>query len=307
MAIKRAKRETNFTIMSNVGLRDERLSWKARGLLAYMLSLPDDWVFYETELVKRAPDGLSGVRSGLKELEEHGFLVRVRERDENGRLKGSDWIIHDEPICDYPTLDKPILEKPTLDKPILENRTLLSTNCTKDLKELSTNSTNNNNNKAVLKENESENVPGEKQKEKTNGDVHLFYQQNFGVETPFIGEDLEYWINDLSAETVILALQKAIEMDAPYAYSKKIMNDWANLEIKTVEEAKSQILSHSKKNQQRKNYNQSYKQAQKKEVLPDWADQEQPKEETLLDEEAQRKFDERLKKFRKGSAAGETR
>jgi len=45
MAIVRAKRKTNFTIIGNTGLKDKRLSLKAKGLLAYMLSLPDDWKF----------------------------------------------------------------------------------------------------------------------------------------------------------------------------------------------------------------------------------------------------------------------
>lgn len=44
---------------------------------------------------------------------------------------------------------------------------------------------------------------------------------------------------------------------------------------------------------------------QKKEALPDWIDQEQPKEETYLDEEAQKKFNERLERFRKGSEIAE--
>ena len=68
MAIKRAKRDTNFTMMSNVGLRDKRLSFKAKGLLAYMLSLPDDWVFYEEEITKHSTDGKQSVRTGLVAL-----------------------------------------------------------------------------------------------------------------------------------------------------------------------------------------------------------------------------------------------
>ena len=137
MAIKRAKRKSNFTMISNVGLKDEKLSFKAKGLLAYMLSLPDDWVFYETELVNHSTDGLASVKSGLKELQERGYLDRNRERNAKGQLKETNWTIHDEPTCDFPTLEKPTLEKPTL-----ENHTLLNTNPTKDLSKLNTNNTN---------------------------------------------------------------------------------------------------------------------------------------------------------------------
>lgn len=133
MAIRRAKRRTNFTMISNVGLRDKNLSFKAKGLLAYMLSLPDDWVFYETELVKHSTDGLASIKTGLKELQDNGYLIRKRERNEKGQLKSTDWVVNDEPIFENQTLDKPTLEKPTLEKPTLENQPLLNTNLTKDL------------------------------------------------------------------------------------------------------------------------------------------------------------------------------
>lgn len=136
MAIKRAKRRTNFTMISNVGLRDERLSYKSKGLLAYMLSLPDDWVFYESELVNHSIDGKASVKSGLKELQEAGYLTRQRKRNDKGHLKETLWEISDEPMSDYPTLEKPMLEKPTLD-----NQPLLNTNITKDLSKQNTNET----------------------------------------------------------------------------------------------------------------------------------------------------------------------
>lgn len=137
MAIRRAKRQSNFTMISNVGLRDVNLSFKAKGLLAYMLSLPDDWVFYETELVNHSTDGLASVKTGLKELQEQGYLHRTRERNEKGQLKETIWTVHDEPTFDFPMLDNP-----TLEKPMLENHTLLNTNHTKDLSKLNTNNTN---------------------------------------------------------------------------------------------------------------------------------------------------------------------
>lgn len=137
MAIRRAKRKSNFTMISNVGLRDINLSFKAKGLLAYMLSLPDDWVFYETELVNHSTDGLASVKTGLKELQEQGYLHRTRERNEKGQLKETIWTVHDEPTFDFPMLDNP-----TLEKPMLENHTLLNTNPTKDLSKLNTNNTN---------------------------------------------------------------------------------------------------------------------------------------------------------------------
>jgi Transcriptional regulators len=98
MAIVRAKRKTNFTIIGNTGLKDERLSLKSKGLLAYMLSLPDDWVFYETELIAHSKDGRDAVRSALKELEKAGYLERNQIREDSGKFGQKEWKVWDEPI-----------------------------------------------------------------------------------------------------------------------------------------------------------------------------------------------------------------
>ena len=61
---------------------------------------------------------------------ETGYIVRSRERDEKGRLRGADYVIyeqpHTEPTPDLPTLENPTQEKPILEKPTLENPTQLN-------------------------------------------------------------------------------------------------------------------------------------------------------------------------------------
>jgi hypothetical protein len=66
-----------FTRINNEALNDTRLSFKARGILAYLLTKPEDWTF-DISRVSRAsnPDGVKSVTSGLKELEDLGYLIR---------------------------------------------------------------------------------------------------------------------------------------------------------------------------------------------------------------------------------------
>lgn len=91
------KKYTNkFTVINNNVIQDERLSWKARGIFAYLWSKPDDWDFYETEVTKHAPDGRNSLRTGLKELEKLGYLKRTRLRVD-GHLSGSAWLLTDNP------------------------------------------------------------------------------------------------------------------------------------------------------------------------------------------------------------------
>lgn len=126
--------------MDKTSLQDKTLSWKAKGILSYMLSMPDDWTFYIDELIKHSTDGKASFRSGFKELQDKGYVTRIRKRNEKGTF---DWetIVHERPCTDFPQVDKPQVDKPQVD-----NRTLLSND------ELITNSTKNDKDKPSFSE-----------------------------------------------------------------------------------------------------------------------------------------------------------
>ena len=130
MAVFRVERNKGYTVMSNHHLRNKELSLKAKGLLSQMLSLPEDWDYTLAGLSHINREKIDAIREAIKELERAGYIVRSRERDEKGRLRGADYVIFEqpqtEPILDLPTLENPTLEKPTLEKPTLENPTQLN-------------------------------------------------------------------------------------------------------------------------------------------------------------------------------------
>jgi len=89
-------------------VEDAALSWKARGLLAYILSKPDDWQVRVTDLVRRGIEGESSVRSGLRELETCGYLCRRRMRDPTtGRFAGFVYTVSERPT----TADTPVAKQ----------------------------------------------------------------------------------------------------------------------------------------------------------------------------------------------------
>jgi hypothetical protein len=91
MSIKRGSIPADrFTIISNDWLRDPRLSWKAKGLLAYIASHAKDYRLTTEQIMSEGKEARDAVRSGLRELEEAGYLRRVDVRDERGRLVGTD-------------------------------------------------------------------------------------------------------------------------------------------------------------------------------------------------------------------------
>ncbi|NCA39072.1 DnaD domain protein [Streptococcus equi] len=98
MAVFRVYKESgNFVTVHKSFIHDENLSWKAKGILLYLLSRPDDWQIYETELVRHSTDGLSGLKTGIKELEKVGYIQRTRKRDDKGRLKEYEYVVYEKP------------------------------------------------------------------------------------------------------------------------------------------------------------------------------------------------------------------
>ena len=133
MAVFRVEKNRGYTVMSNHHLRNKDLSLKAKGLLSQMLSLPEDWDFTLKGLSLINREQIDAIRAAVRELEQAGYIVRSRERDSQGRLRGADYIIYeqpqpvpDSPTLENPTLDNPTLEKPTQEKPTLENPTQLN-------------------------------------------------------------------------------------------------------------------------------------------------------------------------------------
>lgn len=92
------KRERgNYTNVSNVLVRDTRLSWKARGIFIYLWSQSNEWQFYVNEVAKHATDGRDALRSGLKELEQYGYLERRPLHEGEGKFDGMGWVLSDIP------------------------------------------------------------------------------------------------------------------------------------------------------------------------------------------------------------------
>lgn len=93
----RVEKNANFTVMANYHLKDRRLSYKAKGLLSEMLSLPPDWDYTLTGLAYIAADGVDSVRSAVKELESCGYLVRHQLRDDRGRMSENEYVVYENP------------------------------------------------------------------------------------------------------------------------------------------------------------------------------------------------------------------
>ena len=129
--------------MINKGIfENPALSYKAKGIAGYILSRPDNWEINLRDLENRSTEGKDAVRSGVKELEAHGYMVYTKERDEKARIIKHIWLFYEtprppdmggsingkpasgEPIIGFSTSGKPTSGKPTSGKPALTNNDL---------------------------------------------------------------------------------------------------------------------------------------------------------------------------------------
>lgn len=135
MAVIRVEKNKNYTVMSNVHLRDKALSLKAKGLLSLILSLPDDWQYNVKGLAAISKEGRSGITSALQELEAAGYLERRQLRGEHGKLAQVEYVVFEAPrppLAENPATAKPATAdpatgNPATGNPVMEDRAQIST------------------------------------------------------------------------------------------------------------------------------------------------------------------------------------
>ena len=248
MKIKKVYQK-RFTTVDNAVLNDTKLSWKAKGLFVYLWSQADEWDFYETEVVKHSTDGLSSLKSGLKELEEQGYLKRERQRDDKGHFKENNWILSENPIS----------ENRMLDNPILDNSTLTNTN---------SNNTNNNNNNITTTTTGTTEI----------GSIYEFWESNVGSLSPYLYEEIqaiyEDWKEvskqpkDMILESIKMALDKGVRN---ISYIKTILKRWYDNRIYSLKDLENDQERFEKNKQRKSNKN------KKKSMFMDARDQDYSK------------------------------
>ena len=123
--IIRQKRKANYTVIPNEMLNNPELSFKAKAILCYLLSKPDKWSVYLSQLAKASTDGYESVVSGMNELIANRYVFRKPCSGANPG--GWEYFVYDEPQSDeeFPLVDSPTREitdsgKPTTNKERLD-------------------------------------------------------------------------------------------------------------------------------------------------------------------------------------------
>lgn len=120
--IFRIEKHEKYVVLDKGFLNDPRISFKAKGVLAYMLSKPDGWNFVETDIARHGKDQSLAIKTAIKELIAAGYITRGnRKRNEKGQLGAYEYIVREVPTT---------CENPTQDNPTLGNQSLISNDST---------------------------------------------------------------------------------------------------------------------------------------------------------------------------------
>jgi hypothetical protein len=146
--IVRVEKNANnpYKTLNTTFANDERLSWAARGMMAYLLSKPDNWRVVTKDLIAQTKAGRDAVHTILRELEACGYLTRNRYQSVGGKFVWESVVYEtpreteptpqvdepetDEPCTANPYTDEPPTVEPETDKPYIY---LLSRETNKDL------------------------------------------------------------------------------------------------------------------------------------------------------------------------------
>jgi hypothetical protein len=116
--ICRVARRNRYAQIPNETLRDRSLSLQARGMLAFILSYPDDWQFSKRWLMQETGSGRDRTDAILAELDAAGYCQRHQTRGADGRVGAWEYLFYDTP---QPRPEKPVMASPQRENPQPEN------------------------------------------------------------------------------------------------------------------------------------------------------------------------------------------
>ena len=252
MAIIRQKRKKRFSIIDNRVIEDKRLTWGARGLLEYMLSKPDDWKFYMSELITHSDnEGRDKTYGYLKELKKYGYVIRKQGRNSKGKFEAQDLIVTDTPALP-PHTDSPDTGKPDTGRPDTVNPTLLNTDNKPNTEEPNTNSDDDDTAASQADENPFDVA--------TQAGINV----NSGLHLPIFLD----FIKTLGNPLVCWAIRQT-DNNAQHPNWSYLLTVLKNLEansVRTIEQAEQLSAQHKQQSKQRRGYGAP----QVRETLPDW-------------------------------------
>lgn len=261
MAYFRVNKSKNYTVMSNHHLRDKNLSLRAIGLLSKMLSLPDNWDYSIKGLVAICKDKGPTVRGALSELKEQGYVVVTKlmpGTTSSGRIEYV-YDIYESPRNQ--TGEKQGLEKQGLEKQGVEFQGLEFLDLVKraqlNTKEVSTKELNTErvNTEDAVVDTSLVNIVDQPEEESIDDDgfgkIVEFYQENFGMMSSFLCDDMRQTYNEWQQQSkepdliIIKAMQIALSNNVRnWKYACAVLRTWEDKRPQSLSDVEALEAEH---------------------------------------------------------------
>lgn len=116
--IIRAPRRNRYLVLDQRIVDDTRLSWAARGMLAYLLSRPDNWEVRVKDLQRRGNLGRDGTYKLISDLRSTGYVEFQQARDARGCIRGGSYIVREIPNPPHPESPDTDVPEPAAPYPV---------------------------------------------------------------------------------------------------------------------------------------------------------------------------------------------
>lgn len=260
MAYFRVNKSKNYTVMSNHHLRDKNLSLRAIGLLSKMLSLPDNWDYSIKGLVAICKDKEPTVRGALSELKKQGYVVVTKlmpGTTSSGRIEYV-YDIYESPRNQ--TGEKQGGGKQGLEKQGVEFQGLEFLDLVKraqlNTKEVSTKELNTErvNTEDAVVDTSLVNIVDQPEEESIDdgfGKIVEFYQENFGMMSSFLCDDMRQTYNEWQQQSkepdliIIKAMQIALSNNVRnWKYACAVLRTWEDKRPQSLSDVEALEAEH---------------------------------------------------------------
>lgn len=241
----------------------------------------------------------------------NSVLVPQVPQDEVLPTRQNEGTVKQSPTRQNPCMDKPSMDNPCMDNPCMENEVTIN------------NSSNNNSSNINSDNKQQQQQPHEREDEsqtpkseiKNTNFVTAWEENGFGLIPPTTILKLDAWVQDFDGNEALIV--KAIELASfqnvrKYSYLNSILKNWYDLGIRSLEQVEANELKRKQDFESKKaskTFTSSFGKKPKVEIEPNWMkeQQEQPKEEKLMDEATREAYRKRLARYRKGTEQDQTR
>lgn len=208
------KESGDFVTVHKAFIYDSNLSAKAKGILLYFLSRPDDWQIYTSEVVKHMNDGQKAINSGIQELIKYKYVHRTQKRNDKGVFNGYEYLVYEKPT------EMPFSENGKTENGKTENG--------------KRHTTNNNSTKNDLTNN----------KDTVSESLKHISNELEMIQSPLKIQEIEELIKDLGNEAldiVKVATDYTRDNNKGINYLIKVLTNWIKEDVDTKEKAENKV------------------------------------------------------------------